>query len=48
MAANYEPVQSEKCWAATIPNVICPKIVKKLERNKLEEKNYIFRWSNQM
>jgi hypothetical protein len=34
--------------AATTPNVICPKIVKKLERNKLEAKNYICRWSNQM
>ncbi len=34
--------------AATTPNVICPKIGKKLERNKLEAKNYICRWSNQM
>jgi len=33
---------------ATTPIVICPKIVKKLERNKLKAKNYICRWSNQM
>jgi hypothetical protein len=29
--------------AATTPNVICPKIMKKLKRNKLEVKNYIYR-----
>lgn len=41
MAANYEPAQSKNNGAATTSNVICPKIVKKLERNKLKAKNYI-------
>jgi hypothetical protein len=41
-------VSQKNSRVATTPNVICLKIVKKLERNKLEAKNYICRWSNQM
>jgi hypothetical protein len=34
--------------AATTTNVICPKIMKKLERNKLDARNYICHWGNKL
>jgi len=34
--------------AVTATNVICPKIMKKLERNKSDARNYICHWSNKL
>jgi len=36
----------KRVGAATSTNVICPKIVKKLDRNKKEADAYICHWSN--
>ena len=38
----------KRAGAKTLTNVICPKIVKKLERNKSESKNYICHWNNRL
>jgi hypothetical protein len=38
----------KRAGAETSKNVICPKIVKKLERNKRESRNYICHWSNRL
>jgi hypothetical protein len=39
-------VNQKRARAETSKNVICLKIVKKLERNKQDSRNYICHWSN--
>jgi hypothetical protein len=39
-------VNQKRAGVATSMNVIFPKIVKKLERNMTDARNYISHWSN--
>ncbi|XP_059432442.1 uncharacterized protein LOC132165776 [Corylus avellana] len=41
-------ISQKRNGAATSTNIICPKIVKKLDRNKSDARNYISHWSNDL